>query len=94
MVGGGGVWWWWFECGLGGCSEGVWGVRVVCRGWGSGWGVFRLRGGLGGTVWRGLGAWDYVANPVFYSVWTRLLPRVLDWMRRRGKARTRQEVGA
>lgn len=72
----------------------LWGAPDVFDESDSMWGVFRFKEGLGGTVWRGLGAWDYVANPVFYSVWTRLLPRVLDWMRRRGKARTRQEVGA
>ena len=58
------------------------------------WGVFRFKEGLGGTVVRTLGAWDYPSRPFFYAIYTRVLPRLLDLMRRRGKARTRQEVGA
>ncbi len=56
------------------------------------WGVFRFKEGLGGSVIRTLGAWDYPARPVLYTLYTRLLPRLLDLLRRRGKARTRQEV--
>ena len=56
------------------------------------WGVFRFKEGLGGSVIRTLGAWDYPARPVLYTLYTRLLPRLLDVLRRRGKARTRQEV--
>ena len=56
------------------------------------WGVFRFKEGLGGKVIRSLGAWDYSPRPIYYSLYTRLLPRLLDLMRRRGKARTRQEV--
>jgi lipid II:glycine glycyltransferase (peptidoglycan interpeptide bridge formation enzyme) len=56
------------------------------------WGVFRFKEGLGGKVIRSLGAWDYSPRPIYYSLYTRVLPRLLDLMRRRGKARTRQEV--
>lgn len=56
------------------------------------WGVFRFKEGLGGQVVRTLGAWDYPANPILYAFYTRLLPRLLDLMRRRGRSRTRQEV--
>ena len=58
------------------------------------WGVFRFKEGLGGTVVRTLGAWDYPSRPLLFAIYTRVLPRLLDFMRRRGKARTRQEVGA
>jgi lipid II:glycine glycyltransferase (peptidoglycan interpeptide bridge formation enzyme) len=57
------------------------------------WGVFRFKEGLGGTVMRTPGAWDFPARPWTYYLYTRLLPRLLNWMRRRGKARTRQEAG-
>lgn len=51
------------------------------------WGVFRFKEGLGGQVIRTLGAWDYVPNPVWYALYTRIMPKVLDWMRALGRAR-------
>jgi peptidoglycan pentaglycine glycine transferase (the first glycine) len=57
------------------------------------WGVFRFKEGLGGTVSRTLGAWDFTPNPLLYRLYTRLLPRLMDLMRSRGKARTRQSLG-
>jgi lipid II:glycine glycyltransferase (peptidoglycan interpeptide bridge formation enzyme) len=56
------------------------------------WGVFRFKDGLGARVVRSLGAWDYSSRPVFYQLYSRVLPRVLDVMRRRGNAQTRREV--
>ncbi len=56
------------------------------------WGVFRFKEALGGQVIRTIGAWDYPVQPVLYTLYTRFLPRILDWMRRRGRERTRQEV--
>jgi lipid II:glycine glycyltransferase (peptidoglycan interpeptide bridge formation enzyme) len=58
------------------------------------WGVFRFKEGLGGYVLRTLGAWDYTPNPIFYKMYTEILPRVMNIMRKRGKARTRQSLGA
>jgi peptidoglycan pentaglycine glycine transferase (the first glycine) len=58
------------------------------------WGVFRFKEGLGGYVLRTLGAWDYTPNPIFYKMYTEMLPRVMNIMRKRGKARTRQSLGA
>ena len=54
------------------------------------WGVYRFKEGLGGTVVRHIGAWDYPAQPVFYKLYTQILPKVLNIMRWRGKAQTRQ----
>jgi len=54
------------------------------------WGVFRFKEGLGGTVSRTIGAWDFTPNPMLYKMYTEVLPRVMDIMRVRGKARTRQ----
>lgn len=56
------------------------------------WGVFRFKEALGGQVVRTIGAWDYPVQPAFYTLYTRVLPQVLNWMRRRGRAQTRQEV--
>lgn len=56
------------------------------------WGVFRFKEGLGGEVVRTAGAWDYPSRPVTYFLYTRVLPKILDIMRNRGRKRTRQEV--
>jgi peptidoglycan pentaglycine glycine transferase (the first glycine) len=56
------------------------------------WGVYRFKEGFGGQVVRGLGAWDLPVRPVFYRLYTQILPRLLKVMRRRGKARTRQSL--
>jgi lipid II:glycine glycyltransferase (peptidoglycan interpeptide bridge formation enzyme) len=54
------------------------------------WGVFRFKRGLGGEVVRTLGAWDYAPNPLWYGIYTKAIPRVLDVMRKRGKKRIRE----
>jgi lipid II:glycine glycyltransferase (peptidoglycan interpeptide bridge formation enzyme) len=56
------------------------------------WGVFRFKEGMGGEVIRTCGAWDFAASPILYPAYTRLLPRLLDLLRRRGKAQTKREV--
>ncbi|HEX7974193.1 MAG TPA: peptidoglycan bridge formation glycyltransferase FemA/FemB family protein [Anaerolineales bacterium] len=56
------------------------------------WGVYRFKEGLGGQVVRTLGAWDLPTNPLLYRLYTQTLPRLLDIMRRRGKAKTREIV--
>lgn len=57
------------------------------------WGVYRFKDGLGGKVVRHIGAWDYPAQPLFYKLYTRILPRFLDLMRRRGRAAAREAAG-
>jgi lipid II:glycine glycyltransferase (peptidoglycan interpeptide bridge formation enzyme) len=57
-------------------------------------GVYRFKEGLGGQVMIGLGAWDLPTRPVAYRLYAQVLPRLLELMRRRGKARTRQVAGA
>ena len=57
------------------------------------WGVYRFKSGLGGQVVRTLGAWDLPLRPTIYRLYTHTLPRLLDWMRRRGKERTRRLMG-
>ena len=53
------------------------------------WGVFRFKDGFGGTVVRNLGAYDFPVRPTWYTLYTRLLPRLLNIMRKRGVAQTR-----
>lgn len=57
------------------------------------WGVYRFKEGLGGKVARTAGAWDFAPNPFWYKLYSEIIPRVLDVMRSRGKARTRQSLG-
>jgi lipid II:glycine glycyltransferase (peptidoglycan interpeptide bridge formation enzyme) len=57
------------------------------------WGVFRFKEGFGGYVLRTLGAWDFTASPMMYKVYYQMLPKVMDVMRSRGKAKTMQSLG-
>jgi lipid II:glycine glycyltransferase (peptidoglycan interpeptide bridge formation enzyme) len=76
-----------------GCSQyDLWGAPENFREEDPLWGVFRFKEAIGGRVLRTLGAWDFPAQPLLYTLYTRVLPRILDVMRRRGRAQTRQEV--
>jgi lipid II:glycine glycyltransferase (peptidoglycan interpeptide bridge formation enzyme) len=78
-----------------GCSSyDLWGAPEVFDESDSMWGVYRFKEGLGGQVVRTLGAWDYVASPFWYKMYSEIVPRVLDVMRTKGKAKTRQALGA
>lgn len=57
------------------------------------WGVWKFKEGFGGQIIRGLGAWDYAPSAISYRLYTGVLPRVLDLLRRRGQAQTRQALG-
>ena len=57
------------------------------------WGVFRFKEGLGGEVIRTLGAWDYAPHPFWYKIYSEIIPRALDAMRRRGRQKTKQAIG-
>jgi lipid II:glycine glycyltransferase (peptidoglycan interpeptide bridge formation enzyme) len=57
------------------------------------WGVYRFKEGLGGEVVRTIGAWDYPGSAVWYQVYTRLVPRILDVMRVRGRRQVRDALG-
>lgn len=70
----------------------LWGAPDVFDESDSMWGVFRFKEGLGGQVVRTLGAWDFVPNPLWYATYTRFVPMLLDVMRSRGKAKTRQSL--
>jgi lipid II:glycine glycyltransferase (peptidoglycan interpeptide bridge formation enzyme) len=47
------------------------------------WGVYEFKRGFRGTVRRYIGAWDYAPYPPLYFAYTRLWPRVLNWLRAR-----------
>ena len=56
------------------------------------WGVYRFKEGLGGSVVRKFGAWDFPLKPQLYRSYTQILPRLLEIMRRRGTARIRDSL--
>jgi lipid II:glycine glycyltransferase (peptidoglycan interpeptide bridge formation enzyme) len=56
------------------------------------WGVYQFKRGLGGTVVRTMGAYDLPIRPRLYWLYTRLLPRILAVMRRRGREQTAQAL--
>ncbi|MCU0487820.1 MAG: peptidoglycan bridge formation glycyltransferase FemA/FemB family protein [Anaerolineales bacterium] len=58
------------------------------------WGVYRFKEGLGGQLVRHIGAWDLPVQPRGYWLYTQALPKILNFMRRRGKEQTRQQLGA
>jgi len=72
----------------------LWGAPEVFDESDSMWGVYRFKEGLGGKVVRTLGAWDFAPSPLWYKMYSEIIPRVLDVMRSRGKARTKQNLGA
>lgn len=77
-----------------GCSVyDLWGAPDVFDQTDSMWGVYRFKEGLGGRVVRTLGAWDFAPNPLWYGMYTKVVPRILDVMRSRGKTKTKQSLG-
>lgn len=57
------------------------------------WGVYRFKEGLGGKIVRHIGAWDLPTSPVLYRLYTKILPKILDFMRQKGKSDTKKYAG-
>src|SRR5262249_29565845 len=49
------------------------------------WGVYQFKRDFGGTVERYIGAWDYAPYAPLYALYIRVMPRILDVMRRRAR---------
>ncbi len=49
------------------------------------WGVWRFKDGFKGDVIWHIGAWDYPARPFLYSLYTKVLPRYIEFLRSRQK---------
>lgn len=47
------------------------------------WGVWRFKDGFQGQVVRHIGAWDYVARPFWYWMYTLIVPRYVNVLRKR-----------
>ena len=56
------------------------------------WGVFRFKSGFNGEVRRYIAAWDLPLRPLWYRIYTQVLPGVLDIMRSRGNQATRRDI--
>jgi len=72
----------------------LWGAPEIFDESDSMWGVFRFKQGLGGEVLRTVGAYDLPIRPTYYKLYTKVLPRILDLMRRRGKTQTEEAISA
>ena len=72
----------------------LWGAPDVFDESDSLWRVYRFKEGLGGKVVHTLGAWDFAPNPLWYKMYSEIIPRLLDVMRSRGRAKTRQNLSA
>jgi peptidoglycan pentaglycine glycine transferase (the first glycine) len=47
------------------------------------WGVYRFKAGLGGRFAPHVGAYDYPVSPLLYRLYQVIMPRYLDFLRRR-----------
>ncbi|GAB4498326.1 MAG: peptidoglycan bridge formation glycyltransferase FemA/FemB family protein [Anaerolineales bacterium] len=70
----------------------LWGAPDVFDESDSMWGVYRFKEGLGGEVVRTLGAYDFAPSRFWYSMYSDVMPRLLDFMRSRGKEKTKQAL--
>ncbi|MFN8411492.1 MAG: peptidoglycan bridge formation glycyltransferase FemA/FemB family protein [Anaerolineales bacterium] len=70
----------------------LWGAPEVFDESDSMWGVYRFKEGLGGEVVRTLGAYNFAPNRILYMLYSEVMPRVLNVMRRRGKEQTKQAL--
>ncbi len=72
----------------------LWGAPDVFDESDSMWGVYRFKEGLGGEVVRTLGAYDFAPSKFWYSMYSDVMPRVLNFMRSRGKEKTKHGLSA
>ena len=78
-----------------GCSVyDMWGAPEIFNENDPMWGVFRFKAGLGGNVLRTIGAYDLPVKPVYYKLYTQILPRFLKVLRQRGNMETRQALNS
>ena len=71
----------------------LWGAPDIFDESDSMWRVYRFKEGLGGQVVRTLGAWDFAPNPLWYRLYSEVIPRLLGVIRSRGRAKTKQSLG-
>jgi lipid II:glycine glycyltransferase (peptidoglycan interpeptide bridge formation enzyme) len=76
-----------------GCSVyDLWGAPEHFNETDSMWGVYRFKEGLGGTVIRTIGAYDLPVRPIFYKLYTIVLPKILNLIRGRHFSRLESDL--
>lgn len=70
----------------------LWGAPDVFDDSDSMWGVFRFKQGFNGLTVRHIGAWDFSPRPILYKIYTQILPKLLNILRRRGIAENRRSI--
>lgn len=77
-----------------GCSiYDLWGAPTHFNDDDSLWQVYRFKEGFAGKVINTTGAWDFPVSRWKYTLYIKILPKILAIMRRRGKNQTKQEAG-
>jgi peptidoglycan pentaglycine glycine transferase (the first glycine) len=76
---------------IAGCTAyDLWGAPENFDGSDPMWGVYRFKQGFGGNVQHTIGAYDFPTQPVLYSLYIKVLPKILNLMRKWGNSRTKQ----
>jgi len=58
------------------------------------YGVYRFKLGFGARFVQTVGAWDYITRPALFWLYEHVMPAILNLMRSRGRAQTRQHLDA
>ena len=56
------------------------------------WGVYRFKLGLGGKTIGTIGAWDHIVQPFVFTIYSKVMPKILNILRKRGKVATAEDV--
>jgi lipid II:glycine glycyltransferase (peptidoglycan interpeptide bridge formation enzyme) len=56
------------------------------------WGVYRFKAGFGATFVKTIGAWDFVTRPGAYRFYSTIVPKILAFLRVRGKKETQRTL--
>ena len=56
------------------------------------WGVYRFKAGFGATFVKSIGAWDIVARPAVYRFYSTFVPKILAFLRVRGRKQTQRTL--
>ncbi|PKN87023.1 MAG: hypothetical protein CVU46_05725 [Chloroflexi bacterium HGW-Chloroflexi-8] len=56
------------------------------------WGVYRFKLGLGGSLIRTIGAWDFTSRKNLYILYQKILPKILNIFRFFGRMKTQQSI--
>jgi lipid II:glycine glycyltransferase (peptidoglycan interpeptide bridge formation enzyme) len=56
------------------------------------WGVYKFKEGFGGQVFLSIGAYDYAVSQVKYKMFSIILPRIQDFLRKNRFRQIRQEI--